>query len=235
MHVLQEGLDARHVLVSCASVDEGIVRHNRELDLRRNHLLIDSPYAVKTLLMAEALENRAVDHRVHQVARLPATEDLTNETVTGLGIAIGDEGFHHATNGDGRGHDVVCPHLAPHPPSPRHVLDEPEGTDDAAVRMSALHLHGFPAALQLQLFFEEIGSPRADASLAHRAEEHFVHAIFHHLHNCQGAFHRCGLRAVLNVFQKDRACDTVGLQPASFHLVDDGPSIIPAVLDRCVD
>mmetsp|Transcript_111199 Transcript_111199/g.248501 ORF Transcript_111199/g.248501 Transcript_111199/m.248501 type:complete len:488 (+) Transcript_111199:434-1897(+) len=233
MHVLQEGLDARHVLVSCASVDEGIVRHNRELDLRRNHLLIDSPYAVKTLLMAEALENRAVDHRVHQVARLPATEDLTNETVTGLGIAIGDEGFHHATNGDGRGHDVVCPHLAPHPPSPRHVLDEPEGTDDAAVRMSALHLDAPPAALPLQLFREKVAPSRADARLADRAEELLVHIVVHDAHELQGALNVPGF--LLNALQEDRARDMVGTHPAIPHLLDDGPGVIGAQLDRCVD
>mmetsp|Transcript_36904 Transcript_36904/g.80576 ORF Transcript_36904/g.80576 Transcript_36904/m.80576 type:complete len:310 (-) Transcript_36904:1336-2265(-) len=183
--------------------------------------------------MAEALENRTIDDRIHQGAHLRISEDFMDEAVASLGVAIGDESLDHATDCDSGGHDVAGPHLAPHLPGTRQVLDEAKAANEAAVRMSALHLDAPPAALPLQLFREKVAPSRADARLADRAEELLVHIVVHDAHELQGALNVPGF--LLNALQEDRARDMVGTHPAIPHLLDDGPGVIGAQLDRCVD
>mmetsp|Transcript_54607 Transcript_54607/g.155418 ORF Transcript_54607/g.155418 Transcript_54607/m.155418 type:complete len:543 (-) Transcript_54607:229-1857(-) len=220
--------DRRHTVdlaASGAGVDERVVGHQRELELQAPHLLVHGPHAVEALLVAEALEDRAVDDRVHQGRQLRVVEQLTDELVASLGSVVRDEGLDHATNGRACRHHIARAHLAPGTPDTREVPEETMPANDAAKRVGTIHLHAVVAPLASQLLAQQVRALAPDAGFADGAEQHLVHLVLQSCHDGHGALDIRTARVWLNTLQQDRARDLVWAQAAGLHLLDDGPAV----------
>mmetsp|Transcript_35468 Transcript_35468/g.101270 ORF Transcript_35468/g.101270 Transcript_35468/m.101270 type:complete len:471 (+) Transcript_35468:844-2256(+) len=228
-------MDTRHLGAPHAGVDERIVGCRRKRDFGHQHLLAHRPDAVKLLLVAESLDDRAVDDGIHQRLHLRISLDLADQLKAALDVAILDQSLDHAPNSDTRGDDAQTAHLLPRVPGALRVLHEAVGADDAAEGVGAPDGNGRAAALLQQLPPQQVRAARPHEGLANRAEEHLVHArlqiadVFHDLVNvaCLGA--------MVDILQKDRAGDSVGLQIAGLHVVDDPPHVLAAILDGRIE
>mmetsp|Transcript_97810 Transcript_97810/g.226806 ORF Transcript_97810/g.226806 Transcript_97810/m.226806 type:complete len:287 (+) Transcript_97810:431-1291(+) len=112
-HVLQKSADPCHLASACACINESIEGDNGELEFLFPHFLVDSPNAVKGFLVGEALEHRAINDRIQEWPGLLVRRQPADELVSALGVAVGDESLHHATDRDAGGHNVLRAHLLP--------------------------------------------------------------------------------------------------------------------------
>mmetsp|Transcript_100973 Transcript_100973/g.179151 ORF Transcript_100973/g.179151 Transcript_100973/m.179151 type:complete len:209 (+) Transcript_100973:193-819(+) len=86
--LLQEHWDASHVAAPGASVNQCVERHQRELHLALDHLVIDSPNAVETPLVSETLQDRPVDNGIHQVTSLLIFRHFLDHVVGSLALSV---------------------------------------------------------------------------------------------------------------------------------------------------
>mmetsp|Transcript_4426 Transcript_4426/g.11414 ORF Transcript_4426/g.11414 Transcript_4426/m.11414 type:complete len:881 (+) Transcript_4426:531-3173(+) len=234
-HVLQQRRDAAHLAAPGAGVDQRVVCHNGELHLFLQHLLVHGPDAVEALLVGEALEDRAVNHGVHQAAGLRVRDSLADELVAGLDLAVGHQRLHHAAQRDAGRHDVARLHLAPRRPDARKVLHVARGADDAAEGVRALHLDGAAATLGLQLLLQQVAAADADAGLAHGAQQHLIHGVGHVVQHIDRALD-VGMRRVrLDALEQDGARHVVRVKAVCLHLLHERPCCLDVLLDGGVD
>mmetsp|Transcript_21871 Transcript_21871/g.62090 ORF Transcript_21871/g.62090 Transcript_21871/m.62090 type:complete len:508 (+) Transcript_21871:1061-2584(+) len=174
--------------------------------------------------MREPLHHRAVDDGVQQRPGLIVAGSLLDHLVANLGARVAHHCLDHAAQGDARGQDATGAHLAPGFPDALNVPDEPVRADDAAEGGRPLDGHTLGGAARLQLAPQELHLVGADARLAGRAEQHFVHlALLQGLQQAGNALDIGSTAALRHSLEQDGAGDRVGLQPALEHLVDDGP------------
>mmetsp|Transcript_61849 Transcript_61849/g.109849 ORF Transcript_61849/g.109849 Transcript_61849/m.109849 type:complete len:232 (+) Transcript_61849:791-1486(+) len=222
-HVSQERLHALHFSTSSASVDERVVGNDGKLHVLCHHLVVDIPDTSEAFLVAEALEDRAIDDRVDKRLGDLIRGDLLEELVASLDVVVGHEGFYHTAQGDARWLDMTSLHLAPSRPNTAQVLDGAVGPDQAAVSVGALDLHRLWPLLATKLLVEEISATSADAGFAHGAEQDLIHVIIDVVQEGHRAIHIGSGRRSLKTLQKNGTCHLVRLEAAALHLADERP------------
>mmetsp|Transcript_39478 Transcript_39478/g.114289 ORF Transcript_39478/g.114289 Transcript_39478/m.114289 type:complete len:465 (+) Transcript_39478:201-1595(+) len=231
-HCLQQAGDPPHVTAPGTSVHQGVEGHDRAWQLVFLQLLVDLPNTVKPLPVREAFQHRAKNHRIDQRLHLGVLQLLADEIVRVVDVAVRCECLDHAPEGDTRRQDPAPPHVAPSPPDAVDVVQGTVCTDEAAERVRALDLHRL---LALELLSKQVDAARADACLAHRAEEHLVDGLLHRVHDSQGLFHLLRPGRLAHALEHNGASHVVRPATARLHLPHDTPDRVRALRDGGVE
>mmetsp|Transcript_117803 Transcript_117803/g.380153 ORF Transcript_117803/g.380153 Transcript_117803/m.380153 type:complete len:269 (+) Transcript_117803:1015-1821(+) len=184
--------------------------------------------------MGEALDHRAVRHRIDYRASLRVCQHLLDQGVCALWVTIGCKGLHQATQSDAREWHAAGAHLTPSPLDALNVAHTTICAYDAAEGLCTLHLDPAIVTMPPQLTDQQIIAVDADARLQCGAEQHLVHVVVHVLHDGQRPVSIHGPGAVLHTLQQNGAGDAVGLQATGLHLADQGPSGLQVRANRRV-
>mmetsp|Transcript_26149 Transcript_26149/g.55350 ORF Transcript_26149/g.55350 Transcript_26149/m.55350 type:complete len:400 (-) Transcript_26149:1762-2961(-) len=225
LHVLNDLRHAVHATAPRASIGERVVSHDGQIHVPLEHLLVDGPDTLNSLLPGEALQDRAVDHRVQCVGALLVVLHLVDELIGTLCVPIVHHRLDHATQRDACGLDVPTAHLLPATPNAVDILGVAVGLNQAAEGVRAVDGDALAALEMLQLSCEEVRLPDADACLDNRGKEDLVHGLVHlvdQLHSL-GDVGPAGVGA--QVLEQDRASHLVRFHAKHLHLLDDAPNL----------
>mmetsp|Transcript_84337 Transcript_84337/g.273023 ORF Transcript_84337/g.273023 Transcript_84337/m.273023 type:complete len:555 (+) Transcript_84337:473-2137(+) len=225
VHVIQKLGEAVHAAAACASVNHRVVRHDGEVNAPLQHLLVHGPDPVQFLLPREALQHRAVDHRVQRRLALLVLVHLIDELIRSLRVAVVDNRLHHAAQGDAGGPDVPAPHGLPTAPDAIDVPGVAVGLDKAAERVGATDGDGVAALELLQLGGEEVQLADADAGLHDRGEQDLVDRLLHLVDQRHGLLDVILAGVGVELLQEDRARNLVRVHSQLLHLPDDFPDL----------
>mmetsp|Transcript_63420 Transcript_63420/g.151569 ORF Transcript_63420/g.151569 Transcript_63420/m.151569 type:complete len:277 (+) Transcript_63420:633-1463(+) len=166
LHVLDDCWNPIHAAASSTAVQEGIVSDDREINVALLHLLINRPDFGCVLLAREALQHRAVDHRIEDAFAMRILAKLLDQVPGSIWVPVGHHRLDHAANSDAGGLDVTASHLFPAPPHGIHVFGVAVGLDETAKGVRSVDLdvarHQLP-----ELGVQQVGLADANTGLHH--------------------------------------------------------------------